>query len=354
MLTLFGPWGTEYKNKGGCIMKRLLFIFLVCFLGASLIVAAGPKKAEAKAYVFKFAHSQPLTSPRHRSMLFFEEILEKASGGRIAVELFGGGVLGTESEVMDMVKVGNLQGTRGGLFAKANKKFLFYTLPFLFDDTKQVLKVMRGPFGVKIAEGAKKNGFYIPATGVAGGFRQFTNNTRPIETPADIKGLKMRTPPIDSIVRTMKAIGASPQSVPYKETYMALKTGVVDGEENPASNITEMKFYEVQKYFTIVNYQVHPDPLFVNLAWYKGLPGDLKNIFDAVAKAAIIYSDTVWLSSEKDYINFLEKKLKVNVISPENRKLFIEKVKPVWTYYINQGLFTQAEIDEARAIAAGM
>ena len=114
-----------------------------------------------------------------------------------------------------------------------------------------------------------------------------------------------------------------------------------------------MKFYEVQKYFTIVNYQVHPDPFFVNLPWYEGLPGDLKNIFDAVAKAAIIYSDTVWLSSEQDYVNFLDKKLRVNVISPENRKLFVKEVKPVWTHYINQGLFTQAEIDEALAIAAG-
>lgn len=286
-------------------------------------------------------------------MIFFKDILEKASGGRIKVELFGGGVLGTESEVMDMVKVGNLQGTRGGLFAKANKKFLFYTLPFMFDDTNQVLKVMRSPFADKIAEGAMRNGFYIPATGVAGGFRQFTNNKRPIETPADIKGLKMRTPPIDSIIRTMKAIGASPQSVPYKETYMALKTGVVDGEENPASNITEMKFYEVQKYFTIVNYQVHPDPFFVTLGWYNSLPADLKAVFYGVARAAIIYSDTIWLSSEEDYVNFLKTKVAVNEISPANRKLFVDKVKPVWTYYIDQGVATQAEIDEALAIAAG-
>jgi C4-dicarboxylate-binding protein DctP len=163
----------------------------------------------------------------------------------------------------------------------------------------------------------------------------------------------MRTPPIDSIVRTMKALAASPQSVPYKETYMALKTGVVDGQENPASNITEMKFYEVQNYFTIVNYQVHPDPFFVNLGWYENLPQNLKNIFDAGAKAAMIYSDTVWLSSEKDYTNFLKSKLRTNVIAPGNRGMFVEQVKPVWSYYINEGVATQAEIDEARAIAAG-
>jgi len=335
-------------------MKRTRIVSLAISLAAALIVTAVPDGTTAKAseLTFKFAHSQPLTSPRHQSMVFFKDIIETASSGRIKVELFGAGVLGTESEVMDMVKVGNLQGTRGGLFAKANKKFLIYTLPFLFDDTDQVLKAMRSAFGDKIAAAAEENGFYIPATGIAGGFRQFTNNVKPILKPMDMKGLKMRTPPIDSIVRTMKALDASPQSVPYKETYMALKTGVVDGQENPASNIAEMKFYEVQKFFTIVNYQVHPDPFFVNLKWYRTLPKDLKDIFDAVARATMIYSDTIWLSSEDGYTDLLKKKLKSNDIPPENRKLFVEQVKPVWQYYTEQGTFTQSEIEDALKAAS--
>ena len=100
-------------------------------------------------------------------------------------------------------------------------------------------------------KGALENGFYIPATGVAGGMRNLTNSVRPIKTVDDIKGLKMRTPPIDVTIRTFKAIGANPQEVPYTETYMALKTGVVDGQENPFSNIVDMKFYEAQKYLSL-------------------------------------------------------------------------------------------------------
>jgi C4-dicarboxylate-binding protein DctP len=334
-------------------MRKFGILLCACVVGLALVMGASPPDVQAKDYVFKFAHSQPLTSPRHKSMVLFKDVVEEASGGHIKVELYGAGVLGTESEVMDMVKVGNLQGTRGGLFAKANKKFLLYTLPFLFDNTEQVLKVMRSSFGAKIAEGAKANGFYIPATGVAGGFRQFTNNARPIATPEDIKGLKMRTPPIDSIIRTMRALEASPQQVPYKETYMALKTGVVDGQENPASNITEMKFYEVQKYLTVVNYQVHPDPFFVSLSWYEALPDDLKNVFNAAAKAAMVYSDTVWLSSEHDYLTFLKGQLQTNDIAPDKRSLFVTKVKGVWNHYIKEGMCTQGEIDEALAIAAG-
>lgn len=329
-------------------MKKYLFCGL--FAAAGMVLALSPPVAQAAdSYVFKFAHSQPLTSVRHKSMEMFKAEVEKASQGRIKVELFGGGVLGSEAQVMDMVKVGNLQGTRGGQFAKANQKFLIYTLPFLFEDTDAVLAAMRGPVGKQIAAAAKENGFYIPATGVAGGFRQFTNNKRPIETLEDIKGLKIRTPPIDSIVQTIKALDASPQSVPYKETYMALKTGVVDGQENPCSNITEMKFYEVQKFMSLVNYQIHPDPFFVNLAWYDSLPNNLKGAFDASARKAMEWSDTNWLASEADYLATLEGKVKVNTISANNRANFIEKVKPVWTHYVDKGYFTTDEIDAVLA-----
>jgi C4-dicarboxylate-binding protein DctP len=157
----------------------------------------------------------------------------------------------------------------------------------------------------------------------------------------------MRTPPIDSIIRTMSALGASPQQVPYGETYMALKTNVVDGQENPCSNIAEMKFYEVQKYFTEVNYQIHPDPFFVSVAWYDALPGDLKAAFTAAAKAAMARSDEVWLASEKDYQTLLTQKLKANTISAESHKAFVAKVKPVWDHYVSAGFFARAEIDEA-------
>ena len=146
-------------------------------------------------------------------MNFFKEQLEKASGGRIQVELYYGGVLGKEAEVLDMVKLGTVQGSRGGLFERANKMFLIYTLPFMFENTDQVLRVMDSDFGDKVNASAMANGLYIPATGVAGGFRNITNKVRPIRTVGDIKGLKMRTPPIDRTIKTFKALGANPQQV---------------------------------------------------------------------------------------------------------------------------------------------
>jgi C4-dicarboxylate-binding protein DctP len=328
-----------------------MLILSLAVVVAVLGYLPGPQDAYAATYSFKFAHAQPDTHPRHKSMILFKDQLESASKGQIKVELYAGGVLGKEPDLMDMVKVGTIQGTRGALFERANKKFLLYTLPFLFANLDQAQTVIRSPFGERINEGARANGFYVPATGVAGGFRQFTNNVRPIATPDDMKGLKMRTPPIDSIIRTMTALGANPQQVPYGETYMALKTNVVDGQENPCSNIAEMKFYEVQKYFTEVNYQIHPDPFFISLTWFEALPGDLKAAFTAAAKAVMARSDEVWLASEKDYQALLTQKLQANRITPESHKAFVAKVKPVWDHYVNAGYFTRAEIDEALAQA---
>ena len=336
-------------------MRRTLHWLLLMPLAVVVAVLGylpRPQDALAATYSFKFAHAQPDTHPRHKSMIYFKEQLESASKGQIRVELYAGGVLGKEPELMDMVKLGTIQGTRGALFERANKKYLLYTLPFLFADIEEAKKVIRSGFGERVNQGASANGFYVPATGVAGGFRQFTNNVRPIVTPADMNGLKMRTLPIDSIIRTMTALGANPQQVPYGETYMALKTNVVDGQENPCSNIAEMKFYEVQRYITEVNYQIHPDPFFVNLAWYEALPGDLKAAFATVAKAAMAKSDEGWLASEKDYQTLLTQKLQANRITAENHKAFVAKVKPVWDYYVSAGYFTRADIDEALAQAA--
>ena len=142
----------------------------------------------------------------------------------------------------------------------------------------------------------------------------------------------------------MQALGASPQSMPYGETYMGLKMGVVDGQENPPSNIVEMKFYETQKYLSIVNYQIHPDAFFVNLKWYQALPADLKTAFDKAAKEAMEWSDTHWLASESGYLDTLKKNMTVNTITPENRVKFVAKVKPVWDFYVKDGTFTDAEI----------
>ena len=304
-----------------------------------------------KGYVFKYSNEQPETAIRSQSMLFFKERLEKESDGRIKVDLFFSGVLGNERELMDLVSTGALQGTRGGFFNDVNPKFNLLTLPFLVSNWDEASNLVNSSLMETINAGSRTNGFHVPATGISQGFRAHTNNKKPILTPRDFKGLKMRVPMQEVFIQTARAFGANPQELAAIDIYQALQTGVIDGQDNPPSNIWDFKMYEVSKYLTVTNYATGPDPFIVNLKWYNTLPPELKIIFNRVAKEAIAKSDQMNREKESEYLNMLSKHLKINYISGEDLIPFQEAVKPVYNYFINKGMFTMAEIEEAQKIA---
>jgi C4-dicarboxylate-binding protein DctP len=224
-------------------------------------------------------------------------------------------------------------------------------MPFLFETDAAVQKVTSGPIGDRIAKFAEKNGIVILATGNAGGFRHFTNNKRPITTPDDMKGLKMRAPPIESIIKSLEAFGAAAVSIPYGDTYMALKTGVADGQENPFVNVEAMKFHEVQKYLTVVDYQFHPDPFCVSLKWYQSLTPAQQTIVKDAAVESMKLNDSLITTANAKALETIKKSVQLNVLTPDQRKAFRDKAKAVDAYYIGKGLFTQKDIDELRAAA---
>ena len=281
-------------------------------------------------------------------MIFFEEELEKRTDGKIQVENYFSAILGTEFEVLDMVATGSLQGTRSGGFTNVNKKYNLYMLPFLVEDWDQAIKLMSSEFTQRINEGSRANGFHVPVCGISQGFRAHTNNVRPIESPADIKGLKMRVPQQEVYVVNAQVLGVNPQEIPYSEAYMALKLGVVDGQDNAVSNIWDYKIYEVQNYLTITNYAIGPDPFIVNLEWYTRLPDDLKRIFDEVSVEAMNYSDQLNREKEGEYIGLLSEKLETNYVTPENREKFREASRPVYQYFIDKQYFSWDDIEEVR------
>jgi C4-dicarboxylate-binding protein DctP len=140
----------------------------------------------------------------------------------------------------------------------------------------------------------------------------------------------------------------NPQEIPYSEAYMALKLGVVDGQDNAVSNIWDYKIYEVQEFLTITNYAIGPDPFIVNLEWYARLPDNLKKIFDEVAIEAMYYSDQLNREKETEYISLLSEKLKTNFVTPENREKFRVASMPVYQYFIDKEYFSWEDINEIR------
>ncbi len=327
--------------------KEILF-FSLALLAVSCV------KQDSVEFVFRYSNEQPEAALRSQSMIkFFKEQLEERSNGRIKVELFFGGVLGNERELMDFVQTGVLQGTRGGFFADANPKFMLFTLPFLVDDWDQAQRLVKSDFTRKINEGAREWGFHVPATGISQGFRAHTNNKKPIRHPDDLKGLKMRVPSQEVYVQTSKAFGANPQELPYVEVYQALQTGVVDGQDNAPSNIWDFKIHEVSKYLTITNYATGPDPLIVNLGWYESLPRDLKIVFDDVSRETMEFSDRINREKEAEYIEKISNKLEVNHVRGGDLAAFRDAVKPVYQYFEEKGILTLNEIQKAREVAAG-
>ncbi len=328
-----------------CIRKSLFFLAISLLLLYSCSKGSSSGNKDNQKFVFKYSNTQSENHPRSKSMVFFRNEIEKRTDGQITVELFFNGILGKESDVLDLVKNGTIQGCRGGLFERANKKYIIYTLPFIFDNPEQMLKAAESSFGQKINSYALENSYYIPVCGIAGGLRNITNNIRPINTPDDLKGLKIRTPPIDLTIITFNELGAIPREIAYTETYLALEKNVADGQENPLSNIVDMKFYEVQKYLSLVNWQAHPDPFFINPDWYESLPDNLKLVFNETAEEMMEYSNRTWLESENDFLTFLKDRMLINDVDSKGLEQFKEAVKPVWQYYIDKDYFSWEDIN---------
>jgi C4-dicarboxylate-binding protein DctP len=338
------------------LSKSFLLLALFVMVLSMNVFAAGQEEIGTKApkqIVMKIGHSFTTETSRHKSLLEFKKMVEERTNNAIKVELYPSSQLGTEMEMLEAVKMGTLEGLRCGPFDDAAPQLLIYTMPFLFSDMDAVHRVTRGEFTDNWVKCTEKNGLKVLAVGDSGEFRQFTNNTRPITKPADLQGLKLRTPPMESIVKIISVLGGNPVSIPFSETYMALKTGVADGEENPFTNIDSMKFYEVQKYLSVVNYQYHAEMLYVPLEWYNSLDANLQKILVESAKEHMLLNDQLLIQESKNSYEVLKAKMKVNVLTPEQRQVFIDSVQPVYDYFIGKGIFTQADIDQIRKIADG-
>ena len=324
--------------------------------GSSAAAPAGgeDKFAALGDYTLIIGHAQPEGNPRFVSMEKFAEDVKAATNGHVTIEVYGNGQLGTEKEMLEQVVAGTIQGMRGGQF-DFSPRLLMFTLPFLSNTREQVTALLHSDLAKKIcAEAEAETGTVIVNLCDAGGYRQFSNSKHPIKAPADLKGLKMRTNGMKTIDLTFQTLGATTTSIPYSDLYMGLKTGVADGQENPWVNVEGMKFYEVQKYFTEVNYQFHPDPFYVNASFWNGLPQEYRDILTECAEKMGTYNDELIdqnSSAAKQVI--LDAGCEVYEPTAEELKAFQDAVQPVYDQCVTEGICTAEEIAEMQKIVAG-
>ena len=246
-------------------MKRLM---LKSIAAAVAIAALGAASAqEIKEHTIKFAHQNPAGHPIVMGMEKFAEIVKAKSGGKIKVNLFPGGVLGSDQANVSALQGGTLEMVvlNTGILASQVKELSIFDFPFLFTTTKEADAIVDGPVGKKMHAKLEEKGI-VGLSYWELGFRNMTNSKRPLNKVEDIAGLKLRVIPNPINVDWVKALDANPTPLPFPEVYAAMEQKAIDGHENPVTVINANKFYEVQKYIAMTGHSWAPLHTCFNMA----------------------------------------------------------------------------------------
>jgi len=263
---------------------------VVGLVGMALVLAFGSGTVQAgEKIVIKFptVHGDP-KSLFNQGGSKVGEVLMKKFPDRVTFQLYPASQLGNEREILEGMRIGTIEMTTSGVAGLADPIYDIFDMPFLFRDRNHVYSVLDGAVGKELLE--KNKDQKLVALGYfENGWRHITNNKRPINAPADLNGLKQRVVEHRIYMATMRALGATAVPIPYGELYTALKTGVVDGQDNPLINIFTAKFYEVQKYLTLSGHVYSNNVVFASKAWFDKLPADIQaGVREAVAEAMVL------------------------------------------------------------------
>jgi len=244
--------------------------------------------------IIKFSHVVAENTPKGKGALKFKELAEERTKGRVKVEVYPNSQLFKDGEEMQMLQLGNVQILAPSVskFGPLGvREFEVFDLPFIFDNEKDLHNVTQGRIGKELFKKLESKGI-IGLAYWDNGFKQMSAN-KPLRTPADFRGQKIRIQSSKVLDGQMRALGATPQVMAFSEVYQALQTGVVDGQENTWSNIYTQKFNEVQKYITVSNHGVIEYAVIVNKKFWDGLPADIRTILDGAMKDATNYANDI-------------------------------------------------------------
>lgn len=310
-------------------MKRL---FLKSMIAALALATFGTASAQTIGeHTFKLAQQNPKGHPLVTGAEKFAELVAAKSGGKMKINLFPGGVLGSDAANVSALQGGTIEMVvlNSGILASQVKDFEIYDFPFLFADAKEADAVVDGPLGQKLHAKLMDKGIVGLAYWELG-FRQLSNSKRPINKVDDIAGLKLRVIPNAINIDWVKALGANPTPLAFPELYAAMEQKAVDGQENPLSVILANKFYEVQKYLTLTNHQYNPQSvIFSKKVWDTLNPAEQKILRDAAIEAGK-YERQVTREADASTLEQLKKNgMQVSTLSPQQVAELRAKMKPV-------------------------
>ncbi len=282
--------------------------------------------------VIKFSHVVAKDTPKGMASEFFAKKAEELTKGKVKVEVYANSTLYKDKEEMEALQLGAVQMLAPSL-AKFGplgvKEFEVFDLPYIFDDYNELHKVTQGPVGQQLLLKLEPKGI----RGLAywdNGFKSFSLNT-PIKTPADLKGKKLRIQSSKVLEEEIRSLGALPQVMAFSEVYQALQTGVVDGTENPISNLYTQKMHEVQKHLAITDHGYLGYAVIVNKKFWDGLPADVRGQLETAMKESTTFANKMAKEQNEKDLDAVKKsgKTTVYVLTKEERQAFKKVLAPV-------------------------
>jgi len=326
-------------------MTRILF--------ALLVLAAMPVAQSADQIIIKFSHVVANDTPKGKAAEKFKQLAEKYTGGRVKVELYPNSQLYKDREEMEALQRGAVQMLAPSVskFGPLGvREFELFDLPYLIPDAETVDRVTDGDIGRNLFAKLEPKGL----KGLAywdNGFKQFSAN-RPLRKPEDFRGLKMRIQSSKVLEAMMRELGALPQVMAFSEVYSALQQKVVDGTENPLSNLYTQKMYEVQSNLTISDHGCLVYAVITNRKFWEGLPADIRAQLEKAMAEATRYERDIAKKENDDALAAVKAsgKTEVYVLSEAQRRLWKEALLPVQAKF--EGVVGKDNLDAIHRIAA--
>ncbi len=299
------------------------------------------------ATVLKLGHIAESSNPYGRGADHFAELVKQKSKGDIEIKVFPSSSLGTQKELIEGLIYGTVDMTLTGTaeLGTFQPQMAIFDMPFLFKDRAHAYKAL-DTVGMELAKPLEAKGLKMLGY-MENGIRHMTNNTRPIKSPADMKGLKVRVMNNKVYVEMMKALGASPTPMALAELYSGMQAGVVDGQENPSAHIFTKRFFEVQKYASLTGHAYAAEPFLISMATWKKLTPEQQAIIQSAATESIAWQRKLSEAEDTEYWNKIKATGKMEVITVD-RKPFMDATSSVYKELAKT--VGQANLDKIRAL----
>lgn len=304
-------------------------ISLFSVLITALFLFSGCEETLKKKKTIRLAHALSTSHPVHQGMVRLAKLVDEKSKGKLEITIFPSQQLGSEREALELLQIGSIGMTKVSSAALENfvPELRVYSLPYLFKDDEHIVNVLDGEIGRELLLAGEE--YWLRGlTYYDAGQRSFYTKDKPIETPDDLKGMKIRVMESQMAVDMVRTLGGSPTPISWGELYTALQQGVVDGAENNPPSFLTSRHYEVAKYYSLDEHTMLPDLLLISTIQWNNLSEQEQDWIQEAADSSAVYQRKVWAEAEKEALETVQE-AGVEIIYPD-KEPFIEMTSPVY------------------------